>query len=99
MILSDEYSDFLILFTRTLPLSDEFRALKVMEEAGEAAQALIGWRKMNPQKLDQHVRPHDVAMEYGDVVMTALVAIVSLGFSPNDILTDQANKTRERFNL
>lgn len=99
MILDDKYLNWVSQFARHVPLTDEFRILKVMEEAGEVAQALIGARKLNPRKIDQDVRYHDVAMELGDVVMTALVAIVSLGFNPNDILTQQEDKTRRNFNL
>jgi len=96
VILDKEYTDFILRFVRAVPLTDEFQILKVTEEVGEAAQALIGMRKLNPRK-EVHVSAHDVCMELGDVVMTALVAIASMGFDPNDILIDQWQKTRERF--
>lgn len=96
VILDEEYMDHILRFVKTAPLSDEFRILKVTEEVGEAAQALTGMRKLNPRKADQHVSAHDVCMELGDVVMTALVAIASMGFNPNDILIDQWQKTLER---
>jgi NTP pyrophosphatase (non-canonical NTP hydrolase) len=99
VILDSGYVRFLLDFVKHVPRSDEFRMLKLAEEVGEASQALIIHRKLDPRKLDLDVRSHDVAMELGDVAMTALVAIASLGFNPSDILAEQWTKTLERFDL
>ena len=59
-----------------LPKSEAemFRILKVAEELGEVAQALIGARGQNPRKGHTHIR-QDVADELCDVALTALVAL------------------------
>lgn len=57
------------------------RVLKVAEEVGEAAQAWIGATGQNPRKGVTHTRA-DVAAELADVVLSALVAITSLGLDP-----------------
>jgi NTP pyrophosphatase (non-canonical NTP hydrolase) len=69
--------------------------LKIGEEAGEAARAWIGVRGQNPRKGVTHVRG-DVAAELADVVMTALVAIESLGFDPEEVVTACATKVLAR---
>lgn len=100
-ILTREYRENFILdfVKRTQDLegmNNWARMAKVMEELGEAGQALILHEKLNPRKTDQDVRIYDIAMEYGDVVMTALVAIVALGFDPETVLQEQRRKTEER---
>jgi NTP pyrophosphatase (non-canonical NTP hydrolase) len=69
--------------------------LKISEEAGEAARAWIGVLGQNPRKGVTHVRT-DVAAELADVVMTALVAIESLGYDPEEVLTACAEKVLGR---
>lgn len=54
-----------------------FRVLKISEEAGEAASALIGMVGQNPRKGVTHSRA-DVAGELCDVVLTAIVALASV---------------------
>lgn len=55
------------------------RILKVMEEAGEVAQAVIGMAGQNPRKGQTH-SVDDVACELIDVAVTALVALHSLRY-------------------
>lgn len=53
------------------------RLLKVTEEAGEMAQAWIGYTGQNPRKGTTHTA-EDVADELCDVAVTALVALFSI---------------------
>jgi NTP pyrophosphatase (non-canonical NTP hydrolase) len=69
--------------------------LKISEEAGEAAGAWIGALGQNPRKGVTHLRS-DVADELADVVLTALVAIESLGFDPEEVVTACAEKVLSR---
>ncbi|MEU8158159.1 MazG-like family protein [Micromonospora sp. NPDC048986] len=55
------------------------RILKVMEEAGEVAQAVIGAAGQNPRKGQTHT-VDDVACELVDVAVTALVALHSFRY-------------------
>ena len=71
------------------------RILKVTEEAGEVAGAWIGARGQNPRKGVTH-RREDVAAELADVVITALVAIESLGFDARVTLEAVAGKVARR---
>ena len=87
---------WLDLSNGTLPLEMTCRVLKVTEEAGEAAQAWIGFLGQNPRKGVTHTRDQ-VAAELADVAFTALVAIASLGLDPRDALTDCATKVQDRF--
>lgn len=72
--------------------------LKVTEEAGEAAAAWIGTVGQNPRKGVTHTTA-DVANELADVVLTALVAITSLGFDPERVMADCAAKVASRLDL
>lgn len=56
------------------------RILKVMEEAGEVAQAVIGAAGQNPRKGRTH-DVDDIARELVDVAVTALVALQSLRYA------------------
>jgi len=69
--------------------------LKISEEAGEAAGAWIGALGQNPRKGVTHVRS-EVAAELADVVLTALVAIESLGFDPDEVVSECAAKVLAR---
>lgn len=71
------------------------RLLKVTEEAGEAAQAWIGANGRNPRKGITHDR-EDVAAELADVVVSALVAINSLGLDPAAALAAKARALTTR---
>ncbi len=72
-----------------------FRILKIIEEAGEAATAWIGFVGNNPRKGVTHTVA-DVAAELADVALTALVAIESLGLDHRVVLTDCAAKVVKR---
>lgn len=71
------------------------RILKVSEEAGEAAGAWIGALGTNPRKGTTHSRT-DVASELADVVITALVAMNSLGVDTAAVLDACAAKVLAR---
>lgn len=71
------------------------RILKVTEEAGEAAQAWIGFVGQNPRKGVTHT-DREVADELADVALTALVAIESLGFDAAEVLSACAAKVLDR---
>ncbi|WP_308409426.1 MazG-like family protein [Streptomyces pinistramenti] len=63
----------------TLPPEQErlLRILKLSEEAGEVAQAVIGATGRNPRKGHSHTWD-DVQRELCDVVLTAMVALSTL---------------------
>ena len=71
------------------------RILKLAEESGEVATAWIGVLGTNPRKGVTHTR-REVADELADVVVTALVAIESLGFDARAVLDDCAVKVSGR---
>jgi NTP pyrophosphatase (non-canonical NTP hydrolase) len=54
------------------------RVLKLSEEVGEAAQAVIGAMGQNPRKGDSHTW-EDVQSELCDVIVTAMVALIWTG--------------------
>ncbi|WMX47358.1 MazG-like family protein [Streptomyces roseicoloratus] len=62
-----------------LPRDEEIlvRVLKLSEEVGEAAQAVIGARGVNPRKGHSHGW-QDVEAELCDVIITAMVALRTL---------------------
>lgn len=66
------------------------RLLKVTEEAGEVAQAYIGYVGQNPRKGITH-RADDVASELCDVIVTAMVALRSFSDSPEIKLNEHIN--------
>jgi phosphoribosyl-ATP pyrophosphohydrolase len=69
--------------------------MKIGEEAGEAAGAWIGARGYNPRKGVTHTRG-EVAAELADVVLTALVAIETLGFDADEVVSECAAKVLAR---
>ncbi len=71
------------------------RILKVLEEAGEVAAARIGTLGQNPRKRVCH-SPEDTAAELADVIITAAVAIESLGLSAPDVLAAACRKVLDR---
>ncbi|MTE20250.1 hypothetical protein F0L17_14255 [Streptomyces sp. TRM43335] len=72
------------------------RLLKLVEEAGEVAQAYIGTVGQNPRKGVTHTR-QDVADELCDVIITAMVALVSIADrAPDDILAAKLAKVTRR---
>ncbi|HVI71729.1 MAG TPA: MazG-like family protein, partial [Pyrinomonadaceae bacterium] len=61
------------------------RILKLMEEAGEVARARIGMVGQNPRKGFTHDAA-EVATELADCIITAAVAIESLGYRYEEVL-------------
>jgi len=55
-------------------LQHALQIIKLVEEIGEVAQALIGQQGQNPRKGFSHTR-EDVAKELCDVIITAMVAL------------------------
>ena len=66
------------------PHEDSMRVLKIMEEAGEAAEAYIGMVGQNPRKGVTHSQS-DLMLELADVVVTALCAMQH--FTQSEIVT------------
>nr|WP_308433690.1 MazG-like family protein [Streptomyces hiroshimensis] len=71
------------------------RLLKVTEEAGEAAQAYLGWQGQNPRKGTTHTRGQ-VATELCDVILAAMVALHDFHDDPAALLTHIAAARQER---
>ncbi len=72
------------------------RLLKLVEESGEVAQAYIGAVGQNPRKGVTHTTA-DVADELCDVIITAMVALVSVADgNPDDILAAKLDKVAKR---
>lgn len=72
------------------------RLLKLVEESGEVAQAYIGTVGQNPRKGVTHTNA-DVADELCDVIITAMVALVSVADgNPDDILAAKLAKVAKR---
>jgi NTP pyrophosphatase (non-canonical NTP hydrolase) len=71
------------------------RILKLCEEAGEVAQAWIGYTGQNPRKGVTHTK-NDVCQELADVVITAMVALESLSQSSMTVLHDRLRYVESR---
>ncbi len=71
------------------------RMLKLSEEVGEVAQAVIGATGQNPRKGVTHTWD-DVQGELCDVVITALVALRTLTPDTRDVFTRHLAKVTER---
>lgn len=80
---------------RYRPVGVEVRLFKVTEEAGEAAQALIGFVGANKRKGITHSE-EDVADELADVVIAAMVAMHDWVPSPERHLKARLQKLTER---
>src|SRR5258707_9868559 len=82
-----------------LPTREELglRVMKVMEESGEAAQPWIGFTGQNPRKGITHTKS-DVIGELADVIITATVAIQSLGADPRTVIEGVSRKIVDRIN-
>lgn len=97
MLLDPEYNDFILLASKIYRenAEDADLILKVMEEAGEVAEAYSRYKGTNPSKTRTgNMVP--VVQELGDVVCTALVAIAHLGFNPQDVLEWQMSKVKAK---
>ncbi|MFJ1708069.1 MazG-like family protein [Kitasatospora sp. NPDC088346] len=79
--------------------SDEQRwtlqALKLQEEAGEVAQAVIGALGANPRKGFSHDWD-DVRKEACDVALTALVMLARMGGDPRRFFEEHIRTVAER---
>ncbi|MEV5881427.1 MazG-like family protein [Streptomyces sp. NPDC052020] len=71
------------------------RVLKLSEEVGEVAQAVIGATGQNPRKGATHTWD-DVRSELCDVVITALVALRTLTPEAREVFTRHLDRVRER---
>lgn len=82
-----------------LPTREELglRILKVSEESGEAAQAWIGYVGQNPRKGISHTK-EEVIKELADVIVTAAVAIESLGVNSQSSVATRIRELRARIN-
>lgn len=72
-----------------------YRLLKVQEEAGEVAQAVIGFAGANKRKGVTHSEI-DVAKELCDVVVSAMVALHDWSPTPEDLLEHRLQILQER---
>jgi NTP pyrophosphatase (non-canonical NTP hydrolase) len=71
------------------------RVLKLSEEVGEVAQAVIGATGQNPRKGTTHDW-EDVQAELCDVVITALVALRTLTPEAREVFTAHLERVRTR---
>ncbi|GAA2275641.1 hypothetical protein GCM10010145_38270 [Streptomyces ruber] len=71
------------------------RVLKLSEEVGEVAQAVIGATGQNPRKGTTHSWD-DVGSELCDVVITALVALHTLTPDAREVFTARLAEVVER---
>ncbi|MEU9209997.1 MazG-like family protein [Streptomyces sp. NPDC048415] len=71
------------------------RMLKLSEEVGEVAQAVIGATGQNPRKGTTHTWD-DVQSELCDVVITALVALRTLAPDAREVFTAHLAGVTER---
>ncbi|MET9143621.1 MazG-like family protein [Streptomyces sp. NPDC004042] len=71
------------------------RLLKLSEEVGEAAQAVIGATGQNPRKGTTHTW-QDVESELCDVVITALVALRTLTPDAEEVFGRHLARVRDR---
>ncbi|OII63769.1 MULTISPECIES: MazG-like family protein [unclassified Streptomyces] len=71
------------------------RVLKLSEEVGEVAQAVIGAYGQNPRKGTTHTW-EDVRAELCDVVLTAMVALRTLTPDAPEVFADHLARVRDR---
>jgi NTP pyrophosphatase (non-canonical NTP hydrolase) len=92
--LDEEYETFLLEFVQRVPRPLNIRVLKVQEETGEVAEALVAWLGFKP---GVEATPWDIAMELADVAMTAMVAMIDVGYGPSQMLEAQMEKVKKKF--
>lgn len=71
------------------------RILKLSEEIGEVAQAIIGTYGANKRKGITHTK-EDIAKELSDVIITAMVALEDYVIVPEEFFAAHVAKIRER---
>lgn len=81
---------------RTSRYVEAIRVGKLMEEAGEAMQALIAYHHVNPRKPAGTLA--DVIKELCDVALTAKVAIESFGFDADREVARRESDVLDRLN-
>ncbi|MER6998271.1 MazG-like family protein [Streptomyces sp. NPDC000410] len=74
------------------------RVLKLSEEVGEVAQAIIGATGQNPRKGTTHTW-QDVESELCDVIVTAMVALRTLNPDAPEVFEDHLRKLLARQSL
>ncbi|MFJ8665643.1 MazG-like family protein [Streptomyces sp. NPDC093600] len=82
---------------RDLPPQQDvlLRILKLSEEVGEVAQAVIGATGQNPRKGTTHTW-QDVEAELCDVIITAMVALRTLTPEPAEVFAGHVRRVAER---
>lgn len=83
---------------RGLALEDShiLQVLKIAEETGEAAQAVVGVKGTNPRKGNSHTWD-DVHAEVADVVITGLVALARMRPDAADYFAGQLKEKAAKF--
>ncbi|MGW0282899.1 MazG-like family protein [Streptomyces sp. NPDC003236] len=83
--------------TRTVPGPEGvlLRILKLSEEVGEVAEAVIGATGQNPRKGVTHTWD-DVQSELCDVAITALIALRTLTPQAREVFERHLTRVRER---
>lgn len=76
-------------------VTSALNVIKLQEEVGEVAAALIGFLGSNPRKGVTHTLD-DFCMELADVISTVVVSFMILGMDPNPYLKRQIEKTVQR---
>ncbi len=97
MILEPDYEKFLLklaTYFRTVGVTQELQVLQTVSEAGEAADAMVRFRKGNPRKSSRSAI--DVAHELADTAATAMVGIIMMGYDPSVMLETQKLKAEGR---
>jgi NTP pyrophosphatase (non-canonical NTP hydrolase) len=81
----------------TLPPEQDvlLRVLKLSEEVGEVAEAVIGATGQNPRKGASHTW-QDVEAELCDVIITAMVALRTLTPDAPDVFAGHLRRVAER---
>ncbi|MFG2866636.1 MazG-like family protein [Streptomyces sp. NPDC048338] len=71
------------------------RVLKLSEEVGEVAEAVVGATGQNPRKGTSHSW-QDVEAELSDVIITAMVALRTLTPEAGDVFAGHLRRVAER---
>ncbi|MEU1850636.1 MazG-like family protein [Streptomyces sp. NPDC019990] len=69
--------------------------LKIQEEAGEVAEAVIGAMGQNPRKGHSHTWD-EVEAEICDVIVTGMVALMRMNPEAPDVFAQHVERIRER---
>lgn len=79
---------------RDSPYVEVLRIAKIVEEAGEAMQALIAYHDVNPRKARGGL--DDVVKELADVALTAKVAMENFGYDSVYVLRQRERAVLKR---